>query len=91
MPGRCLESTQPVSSAGLDDRLGRGGIPALLQPLSGDLIARAVAVHQPAKLAAMEAPFTTEAGPDFVLGGIADAATAECPMRYEYLTGSAYS
>jgi cytochrome d ubiquinol oxidase subunit I len=52
-----------------------GGIPALLQPLSGDMIARAVAVHQPAKLAAMEALFTTEAGPDFVLGGIADAAT----------------
>ena len=52
-----------------------GGIPALLQPLSGDLIARAVAVHQPAKLAAMEALFTTEAGPDFVLGGIANAAT----------------
>jgi cytochrome bd ubiquinol oxidase subunit I len=52
-----------------------GGIAALLQPLSGDQIARAVAVHQPAKLAAMEALFTTEAGPDFVLGGIADATT----------------
>jgi cytochrome d ubiquinol oxidase subunit I len=50
-----------------------GGIPALLQPVSGDLIARAVAVHQPEKLAAMEALFRTEAGPDFVLGGIPDA------------------
>ena len=56
-----------------------GGIPALLQPLSGDLIARAVAVHQPAKLAAMEALFQTEAGADFVLGGIPDAATRTIP------------
>ena len=52
-----------------------GGIPALLQPLSGHLIARAVAVHQPAKLAAMEAHFQTEAGADFILGGIPDAET----------------
>jgi cytochrome bd ubiquinol oxidase subunit I len=50
-----------------------GGIPAFLQPLSGDLIARSVAVHQPAKLAAIEALFRTEAGPDFVLGGIPNA------------------
>ena len=52
-----------------------GGIPALLQPLSGHLIAKAVAVHQPAKLAAMEAHFQTEAGADFILGGIPDAET----------------
>jgi cytochrome d ubiquinol oxidase subunit I len=56
-----------------------GGIPALLQPLSGDLIARAVAVHQPAKLAAMEALFVTAAGADFVLGGIPDARTGAIP------------
>ena len=52
-----------------------GGIPALLQPLSGHLIAKAVAVHQPAKLAAMEAHFQTEAGADFILGGIPDVET----------------
>jgi cytochrome bd ubiquinol oxidase subunit I len=52
-----------------------GGIPALLQPLSGDLIARAVADHQPAKLAAMEALFFTETGADFVLFGLPDAST----------------
>jgi cytochrome d ubiquinol oxidase subunit I len=52
-----------------------GGVPALLQPLSGDLIARTVAVHQPAKLAAMEALFQTEQGADFILGGVPDAAT----------------
>lgn len=55
--------------------LAVGDIPALLQPLSGDMIARAVAIHQPAKLAAMEALFETQAGADFVLGGIPDAAT----------------
>lgn len=52
-----------------------GGIPAVLQPFSGDLIARAVAAHQPAKLAAMEALFVTEAGADFVLFGLPDAST----------------
>ena len=52
-----------------------GGVPALLQPLSGHFIARAVADHQPAKLAAMEAHFQTEAGADFILGGIPDART----------------
>ena len=52
-----------------------GGVPALLQPLSGDLIARSVAVHQPAKLAAMEALFQTEQGADFVLGGVPHSAT----------------
>jgi cytochrome bd ubiquinol oxidase subunit I len=55
--------------------LAVGGVPALLQPLSGDLIARTVADHQPAKLAAMEALFQTEHGADFIVGGIADSAT----------------
>jgi cytochrome bd ubiquinol oxidase subunit I len=52
-----------------------GGIPAILQPVSGDLIARAVADHQPAKLAAMEAHFHTNASADFVLFGLPDAST----------------
>jgi cytochrome bd ubiquinol oxidase subunit I len=59
--------------------LWAGGIPALLQPLSGDAIARSVAAHQPAKLAAMEAHFHTQAGADFVLGGIPDPATRTVP------------
>lgn len=49
-----------------------GGIPAILQPISGHFIAQAVGDHQPAKLAAMEALFTTEAGADFVLFGLPD-------------------
>ncbi|GKS58075.1 cytochrome ubiquinol oxidase subunit I [Nitrospira sp.] len=51
-----------------------GGPPALLQPLSGDVLARSVAEHQPAKLAAMEALFDTERGAAFRLGGIPDEA-----------------
>lgn len=49
-----------------------GGLPALLQPLSGDFIAKAVAEHQPAKLAAMEALFRTQQGAPFVVGGLPD-------------------
>jgi cytochrome d ubiquinol oxidase subunit I len=50
-----------------------GGIPALLQPVSGDVLTRAVSTHQPLKLAAIEALFHTEAGAAFQLGGIPDA------------------
>ena len=49
-----------------------GGIPAILQPLSGDILARAVARHQPAKLAALEGLFRTEQGAAFRIGGIPD-------------------
>ncbi len=47
-------------------------IAALLQPLSGDFSAKDVAKRQPAKLAAMEAHFHTEANASFVIGGIPD-------------------
>ena len=50
-----------------------GGIPAILQPLSGDLLTKAVAHHQPAKLAAIEALFHSEQGAAFRIGGLADA------------------
>src|SRR5579884_3583408 len=49
-----------------------GGLPAVLQPLSGDVLARHVATHQPVKLAAFEAHFHTQAGAPFVLGGMVD-------------------
>lgn len=44
-----------------------------LQGLSGDLSARRVAVLQPAKLAAMEALYRTQAGAPLVLGGLPDS------------------
>lgn len=49
-----------------------GAPAALLQPLSGDLSARAIARDQPAKLAAAEALFETQRGAPLLLGGWPD-------------------
>src|SRR5216117_295671 len=49
-----------------------GAPAAVLQPISGDLSARHVAVHQPVKLAAAEALFQTRAGAPLTLGGWPD-------------------
>jgi cytochrome d ubiquinol oxidase subunit I len=57
-----------------------GGVAALLQPVSGDVLTRAVSAHQPLKLAAIEALFHTEAGAAFQLGGIPDPDRQE--VRY---------
>jgi cytochrome bd ubiquinol oxidase subunit I len=64
-----------------------GGPAALLQPLSGDRSAKMVAVHQPAKLAAMESHFRTESGAALVLGGIPDMETQQTryAIRLPYL------
>jgi cytochrome d ubiquinol oxidase subunit I len=57
------------------------GVPAaLLQPISGDISARAVARYQPAKLAAMEAHFETAAGVPLAIGGVPDMDQRE--LRY---------
>jgi cytochrome bd ubiquinol oxidase subunit I len=47
-------------------------VAALLQPISGDISAKAVAGRQPAKLAAMEAHFHTERNAPLIIGGIPD-------------------
>lgn len=47
-------------------------VAALLQPLSGDIAAKDVAHRQPAKLAAMEAHFHTEAAAPLIIGGVPD-------------------
>lgn len=52
-------------------------IAALLQPLSGDISAKDVAKRQPAKLAAMEAHFHTEAAAPLILGGVPDEEAKE--------------
>jgi cytochrome d ubiquinol oxidase subunit I len=51
-----------------------------LQPLSGDVSARAVARLQPAKLAASEAHFKTQVGAPLLIGGIPDVGKEE--VRY---------
>jgi len=52
--------------------LAVGGVTAVLQPLSGDYLAKAVAHNQPAKLAAFEGHFKTEQGAPLRIGGIPD-------------------
>ncbi|MDR7130897.1 cytochrome d ubiquinol oxidase subunit I [Algoriphagus sp. 4150] len=54
-----------------------GAIAALLQPISGDISAKDIAVRQPAKLAAMEAHFHTEEKASLIIGGIPDVETKE--------------
>ena len=49
-----------------------GAVTALVQPLSGDLLAKFVYRTQPAKFAAMEGHFETERGADLVIGGVPD-------------------
>jgi cytochrome d ubiquinol oxidase subunit I len=49
-----------------------GGIAAILQPLSGDRLAKVVAVNQPAKLAAFEGQFKTEQRAPLRIGGLPD-------------------
>jgi len=58
--------------SGLAIAMTVGGVTALLQPLSGDISARAVARYQPAKLAAMEAHFETGTHVPLIIGGIPD-------------------
>lgn len=45
-------------------------VAAILQPLSGDIMAKDTARRQPAKLAAMEAHFETDTHVPFLIGGI---------------------
>ena len=60
---------------------------AILQPLSGDINARAVARQQPPKLAAMEGQFRTEAGAPLRIGGWPDVAARETRFAIEIPRG----
>jgi cytochrome d ubiquinol oxidase subunit I len=63
---------QRFHRAALGISLLLGGPAALLQPLSGDILARRVAELQPAKLAALEGQFETERGAPLRIGGLPD-------------------
>jgi cytochrome d ubiquinol oxidase subunit I len=56
--------------SGLRIALAVGAVTAVLQPVSGDISARAVAELQPAKLAAAEAVFVSERGAPLLIGGL---------------------
>jgi cytochrome d ubiquinol oxidase subunit I len=57
-----------------------GGIGAVLQPLSGDFLGKAVASHQPVKLAATEGQFESETHAPLRIGGWPD--TVQRRTRY---------
>lgn len=71
----------------LDVALPVGAIAALLLPLSGDFSAKQVTKHQPWKLAAMEAHFTTKACAPLLLGGVPDEATGTVRFGLEVPCG----
>jgi cytochrome d ubiquinol oxidase subunit I len=65
-------AAHPFHRRALSLSLWMGGVAALAQPLSGDLVARAVAHNQPEKLAALEGQFHSEVGAPLRIGGIPD-------------------
>ncbi|MHB0949002.1 MAG: cytochrome ubiquinol oxidase subunit I [Gemmatimonadaceae bacterium] len=79
--------TSRLHRAAMAIALSVGAPAALLQPLSGDLSARVVAETQPAKLAAMEAHFTTMRGAPLHIGGWPDEARAETRWSLEIPRG----
>jgi cytochrome d ubiquinol oxidase subunit I len=60
-----------------------GGVAAVMQPLSGDLLAKRAHRHQPAKLAAMEGQFVTERHAPLRLFGLPDVERRETPYAIE--------
>ncbi|HKQ78877.1 MAG TPA: cytochrome ubiquinol oxidase subunit I [Blastocatellia bacterium] len=63
--------------------LAVGGVSAILQPFSGDLLGQMLARYQPVKLAAMEGQFKTEQGAPLRLGGLPDEESATTPFAIE--------
>lgn len=60
-----------------------GAVAAILQPISGDISAKDIAVRQPAKLAAMEAHFETTKNAPLIIGGIPDVEKKEVNYAIE--------
>lgn len=64
-----------------------GAVMALMQPVSGDFLARQVARFQPAKLAAMESQFQTETHAPLHLGGWPDESKEKTEYAIEIPSG----
>lgn len=75
---------------GLHLALMMGAISALLQPISGDISAKDVAQRQPAKLAAMEALYTTQRNAPLLLGGLPDDASRQVTWAIEIPSGLSF-
>src|SRR5919202_2029871 len=65
-------------------------VTAIVQPLSGDFLARRVAKTQPAKLAAMEGHFETQRGAPLNIGGIPDPTTGTTPYALQIPKGLSF-
>lgn len=63
--------------------LAVGGVNAILQPVSGDILGQMLARYQPVKLAAMEGQFKTEQGAPLRIGGMPDEKSATTPYAIE--------
>lgn len=63
--------------------LAMGAVAALIQPISGDLLAKHVARTQPVKLAAMEGQWETEVSAPLRIGGVPDEETEETHYSIE--------
>ncbi|RAV30112.1 cytochrome ubiquinol oxidase subunit I [Sinomicrobium soli] len=60
-----------------------GAVAAILQPVSGDISAKDIAVRQPVKLAAMEAHYETAKGVPLYIGGIVNEDKREVTHKIE--------
>lgn len=60
-----------------------GLVAALLQPISGDISAKDIAIRQPVKLAAMEAHYHTQRRAPLYIGGIVDEEKGEVNYKIE--------
>ncbi|HRI53888.1 MAG TPA: cytochrome ubiquinol oxidase subunit I [Pseudomonadota bacterium] len=65
-------AARPLHRRALRIALWVGGVAAVAQPLSGDLLAQAVARNQPEKLAALEGQFHTQTAAPLRIGGLPD-------------------
>ncbi len=84
------DRSNPLHRAGLGLALAVACISMPLQILSGDVSARAVARQQPAKLAAMEAHYRTQAGAPLVIGGIPGGRTMTTDYALEIPHGLSF-
>jgi cytochrome d ubiquinol oxidase subunit I len=67
--------------------LAVGGSASVLQAVSGDALARMVAVYQPTKLASLEGQFSTEQGAPLRIGGLPDMDKRETRYAIEIPDG----
>ena len=66
--------------SGMAIAIGVASVAAIFQVVTGDMSAKAVAAHEPVKLAASEAHFDTASGAPLLIGGIPDPDTGEVTL-----------